>query len=123
MENNTTHICKYCNAETSQPDEQCYANPNNTTTMNKQQTAVEWLIEQLEEKGELRETPSIRIVQLNIDTSDYLDLKRQAREMEKEQIMDAYSKGADDEYNLDWNPLDRRDSIDCEQYYKETYEN
>lgn len=49
------------------------------------QTAVEWLIEQLEEKGELRETASINNIQLNIDTSDYLDLKRQAKEMEKEQ--------------------------------------
>lgn len=52
---------------------------------NKQQTAVEWFIEQLEEKGDLRETTSIRNIQLNIDTTEYLDLKRQAKEMEKEQ--------------------------------------
>lgn len=51
----------------------------------KQQTALSWFIEQLEEKGDLRETPSIRIVQINIDTSEYLDLKRQAKAMEKEQ--------------------------------------
>jgi hypothetical protein len=51
----------------------------------KQQTAVEWFIEQLEEKGDLRETPSIMNIQLNIDTTEYLDLKRQAKEMEKEQ--------------------------------------
>ena len=50
----------------------------------KKQTAVEWFIEQLEEKGDLRETPSIRNIQLNIDTTEYLDLKRQAKEMEKE---------------------------------------
>jgi len=52
---------------------------------NKQQTAVEWFIEELEYKGDLRETPSIRNIQLNIDTSDYMELKQQAKEMEKEQ--------------------------------------
>ena len=62
-------------------------------TNNKQQTAVEWFIEQLEEKGDLRETPSIRNIQLNIDTSDYMELKQQAKEMEKEQIIQAYSHG------------------------------
>jgi len=50
-------------------------------------TAVERFIEQLEEKGDLRETPSIRNIQLNIDTTEYLDLKRQAREMEKERMI------------------------------------
>jgi hypothetical protein len=49
----------------------------------KQQSAIDFFIEELEEKGELRET--IGIVQLNIDTSEYLDLKRKAKEMEKQQ--------------------------------------
>ena len=66
-------------------------------TNNKQQTAVEWFIEQLEEKGDLRETPSIRNIQLNIDTSDYMELKQQAKEMEiagKEMsYADGYSEG------------------------------
>jgi len=52
---------------------------------NKQETPMEWFIEQLEEKGDLRETPSIRNIQLNIDTSDYMELKQQAKEMEKAQ--------------------------------------
>jgi hypothetical protein len=50
----------------------------------KQQTAVELFIEQLEEKGDLRETPSIKNIQLNIDTADYIELKIKAKEMEKE---------------------------------------
>jgi hypothetical protein len=54
-------------------------------TNNKQLTSVEWFIEELEYKGDLRETPSIRNIQLNIDTSDYMELKVQAQEMEKEQ--------------------------------------
>ncbi len=43
---------------------------------------MEWFIEELEYKGDLRETPSIRNIQLNIDTSDYMELKVQAKEME-----------------------------------------
>jgi len=66
-------------------------------TNNKQQTAVEWFIEELEYKGDLRETPSIRNIQLNIDTSDYMELKVQAKEMEiagKEMsYADGYAEG------------------------------
>jgi hypothetical protein len=54
-------------------------------------TSIEWLIEQLEQKGDMRETPSIRNLQLNIDTSDYLELKRQAKEIHKQEIVDAFS--------------------------------
>jgi hypothetical protein len=62
-------------------------------TNNKQQTAVEWLIEELEYKGDLRETPSIRNIQLNIDTSDYMELKVQAKAMHKKEIEDAELRG------------------------------
>jgi len=51
-------------------------------------TSIEWFIEQLEIKGDMRETSSIRNLQLNIDTSDYLELKRQAKEMHKQEISD-----------------------------------
>lgn len=78
----------------------------------KKQTAVEWLMEQLEEKGDIRETPAIRIVQLNIDTSDYFDLKRQAKSIEKEQITDAYMMGSYDMIEKVFKP---------EQYYNETF--
>jgi hypothetical protein len=82
---------------------------------NKQQTAVEWLIEELEYKGYLRETPSIRNIQLNIDTSDYMELKVQAKERHKQQIINA----VDDQNNYDSWPS----SIPTlgEQYYNETY--
>lgn len=62
-------------------------------TNNKQQTAVEWFIEELEYKGDLRETPSIRNIQLNIDTSDYMELKQQAKEMEVMGKEMSYSDG------------------------------
>ena len=84
-------------------------------TNNKQQTAVEWFIEELEYKGDLRETPSIRNIQLNIDTSDYMELKVQAKERHKQQIINA----VDDQNNYDSWPS----SIPTlgEQYYNETY--
>ena len=79
----------------------------------KQQTAVEWLIEELEEKGELRET--FGIVHLIIDTSEYIDLKRKAKEMEKENIIKAHNVGSK------WGFEDVLE--EGEKYYKESYEN
>jgi hypothetical protein len=49
-------------------------------------TAVDWFIEQLEQKGDASENVGIRKIQISIDVSDYLDLKRQAFQMEKEQM-------------------------------------
>jgi len=63
-----------------------------------EQTAVEWIVEQL--------TPSISLQQKHID-----NLKNEAKEIEKQQIIDAYDKG---EFNQGCNE-------DAEQYYNETY--
>ena len=52
---------------------------------NKQQTAVQWFIEQLEQKGVAYENVSFRKIQISIDVSDYLELKRQAKQMDKKQ--------------------------------------
>jgi len=64
------------------------------------QTAVEWLVEQLFGDNEI------------IGCSD--ELLQQAKEMEKEQIKNAYYTGGDD-------VEDNRDR-EAEQYYNETYE-
>lgn len=84
----------------------------------KQQTAVECLFQELEEKGELRET--IGIVQLNIFTSDYLDLKRKAKEMEKTQ----HNKTADDwwEKGTDWMvSITQPETQSFDKYYEERF--
>lgn len=60
---------------------------------NKKQTAIEWLIEQIRSEKYIED----------------IDLE-QAKEMEKEQIMDAYNYGCKDDY-----------VIGAEQYYKETF--
>ena len=76
-------------------------------------TAVEWLAEQLEEKGKVSEHTKSRILEFKIDVSDYLDLKRQAKEMEKQQIIDAYKIG---ECEVGLMIVNKP-----EQYYNETY--
>jgi hypothetical protein len=108
MENNTTHICKYCNAETNQPDEQCYANPNNAAKMNKQQTAVEWLEFEITKRGPHENNPPQWLI----------ELYEQAKEMEKEQIIDAFDEGQEYEYQYHINSTPKFYS---ETYYRETY--
>ena len=86
----------------------------------KQETPMEWFIEQLEEKGDLRETPSIRNIQLNIDTSDYMELKQQAKEMEKVRMIGLLEWM--DKINLE-TPMRLETDFDdiVQQYYNETY--
>jgi hypothetical protein len=66
------------------------------------QTAVEWIIEQIN----------------NVKPHQFCSLEtikewcEQAKEMEKEQIMDAYIQGS----------ISLTSKNDAEQYYKETYE-
>jgi FtsZ-binding cell division protein ZapB len=63
------------------------------------QTAVDWLIEQL--------TPSISLQQKHID-----ELKEKAKEMEKQQIIDAHNDGHN---------YYEENGIDAEQYYNQTF--
>lgn len=67
--------------------------------MNTQQTAVEWLIEQL--------SPSISLQQKYIN-----EFKEQANKMFEQQIIDAYETGI-------WDVGCR--AADSEQYYSETF--
>jgi hypothetical protein len=63
------------------------------------QTAVEWLVDRLP----------------TIDKNDpyYEDIIKQAKAMEKEQIVDAFDKGAEE-----WTPIEYSDG---QHYYNETY--
>lgn len=76
------------------------------------QTAVEWLVEQFEQKGGAWENASIRRIQVSIDVTEYLELKRLAKAMEREQIEHAYVEGG----NWDELPKPRFDN-----YYEQTY--
>jgi len=68
------------------------------------QTAVEWLSKELESYGD----PQF----CKIEWEQLDSLMQQAKEMEKEQIVNAYN-------DCEWTG----DYEDGEQYYKETYEN
>ena len=69
----------------------------------KQQTALDWLIDNL--KG-----------QLNID--EVTSIIKRSKEMFKEQIIKAYQQGVTDEYG---DTLDFSNDTDGEDYYNETY--
>jgi hypothetical protein len=73
------------------------------------QTAVEWLVEEFKEK----------LIGNNLPNW-VLDVIQQAKEMEREQIKSAFTKGdlfAEDYF------YPEKPNVDCsENYYKETYE-
>ena len=68
------------------------------------QTAVEWLVEQLDGENHLTQNEIERLIQ-------------QAKAIEKEQIIESYCKGCAD-ISKDGNIFPRETS---EQYYNETY--
>jgi hypothetical protein len=72
-------------------------------------TAVEWLWEQIDE-----------ILPFSVDTETGIKLynaKEQAKQMEKEQIQDAYENGVSDENESNLSGL----FTNAEQYYEKTY--
>ena len=94
-----------------------------------QQTAVEWLIEQLEKQVYRIDHKDNRIIPISFD--DIIEIQKQAKAMEKEQIIKAASNDRvfqiakylvdGEESNLslfEWRNTIKRDA---EQYYNETY--
>ncbi len=78
------------------------------------QTAVEFLINQLESKGKSWENVSIGRIQISIKVEDYLELQKQAKEMEKQQIKKAFLKND--------NSISITDALEnFEQYYNDTF--
>jgi len=78
-----------------------------------QQTAVEWLLTQLENYSVARHPEAfnpIYIIEINV--KEMHDFIKQAKAMEKDQIMNAFSDGK---------PLEFSQSENARQYYNETY--
>ena len=73
--------------------------------MNKQQTAVEWLVEQMFKQGYFDGNKPLTFTNLN-------HLQQQAKEMEKEQIIEAFKHG-------ELPPLFV--NFDAEQYYDKKF--
>ena len=76
-----------------------------------QQTAVDYLIEQLDEQIYRIDHKDNRI-NISISFEDMMALKKQAKQMEKEQIKKAYK---------DYHDLGHIYGFDAEQYYSENY--
>ena len=72
-----------------------------------EQTAVEWLDENLQDTMYIQYGYSDGVRKIVIPIDEYMKLKQQAKEMEKQQIIDAATWGANSENG--------------EKYYKETY--
>lgn len=82
-----------------------------------QQTAVEWLDESLQQNVITIDYVS-RIMILEINIEDFMELKNKAKQMEKEQIFHAFGVGCHVESKrlIGYHGM-------AEQYYNETYQN
>jgi len=80
-----------------------------------QQTAVEWLDKQLQDKMYVQYGYGTGIRKIVIPIDEYIYFKQQAKQMEKEQIIKAHKLGF--YYNLP-DPIVEKNS---EKYYNETY--
>jgi phosphoribosylaminoimidazole (AIR) synthetase len=77
------------------------------------QTAVEKFIQQLEEQGQSWENVSVGRIQISIKVEDYFNLIKQAKQMEKQQIIDAFKYGV--------GVVSFGTSTTSELYYNETF--
>jgi predicted secreted protein len=84
--------------------------------MNEKQTAIEWLVEKLKEQEYLGVfcTPDA----WGREEEIMKGIVEQAKEMEKQQIKEAFEEGKDIEYEYHINDEPR---IGAEEYYKETF--
>ena len=85
----------------------------------KQICSVEWFIEQLEEKGKAyEENQVVRTINICIDVSDYMELKVQAKQMNRNEIAQAFDNG---DYNYFYSKKTGNDFHDGQEYYEELY--
>lgn len=63
---------------------------------NKKQTSVDWLIEQLQRSKDFQRV----LNEVSQMSSAKIDLLNQAKEMEKQQIEDAFKKGQESTYKI-----------------------
>jgi hypothetical protein len=97
--------------------------------MKNKQTAVDWLVEQILVKFEdhmnddyeidYSKPPTLKFYNAFIDSTDLSEYVNKAKQMEKEQIKDAWDKG---DYCIDLPDGSWKQKYESgEQYYNETY--
>jgi hypothetical protein len=75
------------------------------------QTAVEWLDEQIQERVIAQDVVARKLI-IEISMEDYMNIKIQAKEMEKQQIYEAFYEGEENAHKYKSSPT---------LYYNETY--
>lgn len=73
-------------------------------------TAIEWFDEKLQDKMYVQYGYSDGVRKIVIPIEDYMNLKQQAKDIEKQNIVDAYRFGLQDEYVIGSN-----------NYYNQTF--
>jgi hypothetical protein len=91
---------------------------NHTGNTNKMVMAVDWLINELEEQNLIKLDKNKTVLFSKNFATRYELIIHEAKEMEKEQIKDAYFNSASDILCI---PNGIKEN--AEKYYKETYEN
>lgn len=81
---------------------------------NNNMTAVEWLIRQIEKEGSSWINIGKGRLQISIDANDYSEFKKQAKEMQKEQLVESFYQGMK---SYPFDPSKGR----AELYFDETY--
>jgi hypothetical protein len=76
-------------------------------------TTVDWLIDQLMEKGDAWTNVSISKIQISINDDEFTKILEQAKEMDKQQKIDAWEDGHDSFSSFS--------TRNAEQYHKETF--
>jgi hypothetical protein len=80
------------------------------------QTAVDWAFNQLDEQV-YKVDYETRRINISISFEDMMTLKKEAKEIEKEQIKEAYKDGSRD-LEIQYSDVGE---INSEEYYNETY--
>ena len=79
-------------------------------------TSIEWLMEQIEGEGDIQRDVLSNVLEIKISVSNFLEIKRIAKEMEKQQIIDAFWNGDNTDCTNEQNSKEF-----AEQYYQETF--
>jgi hypothetical protein len=94
--------------------------------METKQTAVEWFYENTQNYVRLSDTIPM-VIKIEVPFEEYMNILKQAKQMEKEQIIDARANGfiiSAEGWNgefpcMKWSEVIRETK--CEEYYNETY--
>ncbi len=87
----------------------------------KKQTAVDWTLEEIESRV-TKVDHGKRELHITLSFEEFMEIKKQARAMNEEQLVTAFFKGNCDGYNTGVSVYSDVEFQSGENYYKQTYE-